>query len=245
MRWRIAIGLSIVTVLLIVLAVQRFQGPWEGQILPNLVTEMIGIILTVTVVDGLLEWRKEVAKRKRADIAYRRMKPVTESLFEPLGWLILGVQPKEPAKKIESIEELLSDNLIDELASLDPEALLNPNSPGVVRKIVPSFQELGNDAAHVVDAFGAYISPEYLDILDILVPAKHLELDLESAPDKARNALINYCKQLLSLVDEHNKHATSERKIEKKMPWLFQRFHKYPGEYRLPDNSRPNETTRN
>jgi hypothetical protein len=263
MRWRIAIGFAIVTVLLSVLAVLRFQGSWEGQILPNLVTEMIGIILTVTVVDGLLKWRQEADerdraareeadRRKRADIAYGRMKPVTESLFEPLGWMILGVQSKRPAKKIESIEELLSENLIGELNFLDPKAFLERAPAPVGRRIVPTIEEFGNNVRQVVDNYGPYVPDDYRQVLNDLLPPKFRRIsdlfrfgeDMEPTQrDRAKESLAGFCSLVRYLVEAHNKNVRiDEQKIEK-MPLLFQEGKKYPGAYRMPDSARPNETT--
>src|SRR5215204_1578955 len=272
MRWRIAIGFAIVTILLfaLVFLFPALGGTDPGQFLPNLVTELIGIILTVAVVDGLLPAREEADKRARAALAYHRMKPVTESLFEPLSYMILGVQPKRPAENIESVEELLSANLINELEFLDPEALLDPKAPKVARRVVTAFEELANSAAQAVDNYGLYIPYKYLRLLEDLLPAKHLsitqipqfsevetphatlvarDLGRREMRNKANKELIDYCRQVRSLVnehnklvDEHNRDASSDQKIERieKMPQLYLGLKQYPGEYRLPDNARPN-----
>jgi hypothetical protein len=263
MGLRIAIGLSIVAVLLIVLVVEGFVGSWERQILPNLVTEMIGIILTVTVIDGLLKWRQDAEERARAareeayrrareEEAYVRMKPATESLLEPLGYLILGVQAKRPEKIIESIEELLSENLIGELNFLDPKAFLERAPATVGRRIVPTIEEFGNDVRQVVDNYGPYVPHDYRRVLNDLLPPKFRRIsdlfrfseDMTSTErNSAKDSLVVFCTLVRFLVEAHNKNVRIDGQKIEKMPLLFQRYKEYPGEYRMPDSARPNETT--
>lgn len=245
---RFTVALCILAIGLIALSIAAGRGFWGATIFPNLATEILGIIITVAFVGRILQKREEINRQTRARGAYRRIKQATESMLEKFGWATLGVQPKAPPKLIESIEELLDDNLVQELKFLEPER------EEVGLKLAAACQQFHDSTERVVDNYAEYFPPEYVFALHVLqsnaffpiIKAMFGEGSAKPSEHYRRSDVVfsarnmEFFKLLLDFVAVHNKITGKDENIE--LPLLFQGGRKYPGPYRLEDREAYPET---
>ena len=243
----LAIGLAILAISLIAISIAGWGGNWSATLFPNVATEIFGIIITVAFVDRILKIGEARDRRIRAKGAYRRIGRSTKSLLETLGWVILGVQSKAPPKRIESVEELLDDDLVRELKFLDPE------KEEVGLKLAAACQRFHDSTERVVDNYAEYFPAEYVSTLHDLQssdffpiiramfgqgsmnPSEHFR-----RTDVVFSGSMGFFERLRTFGAVHNKFTDKAENIE--LPLLFQGAREYPGPYRHEDRETEPDT---
>ena len=134
---------------------------------PNLTTELLGIIATLTFVQRLLA-REERARKLRASVGPLRKCHAAFSEFLQ-GWsmLLKGAFDPRRTELPRTFEELLTSDYTNDLASLDPQTLAENTESWAevgVRHLVAAQARL----RAVIAIYGAALDPEYLEAIDEL-----------------------------------------------------------------------------
>ena len=134
---------------------------------PNLTTELLGIIATLTFVQRLLA-REERARKLRASVGPLRKCHVAFTDFLQ-GWsmLLKGAFDPRRTELPRTFEELLTSEYTNDLASLDPQSVTDDDDTWTqlgLRRLLSAQARL----REVIAIYGAALDPDYLEAIDEL-----------------------------------------------------------------------------
>lgn len=158
-----------------------------NQLAPNVASESIGILLTLTVVQRLID-RTERWRRLRGSLgALRRSGRALTRFAELWAELVKGALPAAPERAPHGPEELFLPRYTESLVHLDP---ARRAAPGVfsIREAVRELTELAETLARVVATQPLALDVEYVELIDALVDDPFLELVRRLAEDERSTA---------------------------------------------------------
>jgi hypothetical protein len=216
----------VVLTLLFVAAIvaDRFWGgaAWAQRFAPNVATETMGIILTLALVQRLLQ-RQERARRLRGSIgAFRRAGRALSGLASAWARMLKGVWGAASSTPPRELAALLSPHLTEQLMYLDPAAVADTEESvrcGTwLRAEVTAARKALED---VLVGYSGLLDPHYAEALDELIDDPFLalidELAAASEPDPrtwrlrinlARGHREEHFGRLLATIELHNRLAS-------------------------------------
>jgi hypothetical protein len=134
---------------------------------PNLTTELLGIIATLTFVQRLLA-REERARKLRASVGpLRKCHAAFSDFLRAWSMLLKGAFDPRRTELPRTFEELLTSEYTNDLASLDPQTRAADAEAWTslgIRQLVGAQARL----REVIAIYGAALDPEYLEAIDEL-----------------------------------------------------------------------------
>ena len=213
-------GRIVYAVLLVLLAGSVWAALQEGEsrvvdlFASNLATEVLGLIVTLVIVQRFLE-RQERALRLRGSLgALRKSGRALSAMATAWSELVKGAVERSPDPRPTSLYEVLAPDLTASLS------LALPSHPTVVaasRRLAEARDAL----RAVVSTYGANLDPIYLGAIDDLADDAFLALvtdeDGMRAPAWAhggiRSARANHFERLLLAIDCHNQLARDAARL--------------------------------
>lgn len=203
---------------------------WVQNFAPNLATDSFGILLTVLVVQRVLE-RQERARRLRGSVgALRKGARALNELVETWGALIKGSLRRVPASPLLTIDELLAPHVSESLALCNPLVVRESREEGTSERWVAWGAKRLAAAHHalssLINAYASSLDPGYVELVDELVDDPFLPLVQELAADPsldprvwrsrlntARAQRAAHFERLLAAVQLHNELATEAARV--------------------------------
>jgi hypothetical protein len=134
---------------------------------PNLATELLGIIATLTFVQRLLA-REERARKLRASVGpLRKCRMAFSDFLQGWSMLLKGAFDPRRTELPRTFEELLTSDYTNDLASLDPQSRTEDAETWTelgLCQLVSAQARL----REVIAIYGAALDPEYLEAIDEL-----------------------------------------------------------------------------
>jgi hypothetical protein len=199
---------------------------WVQRFVPNFASEMIGIILTLALVQRLLQ-RQERARRLRGSIgAFRRAGRALSGLAGAWARLIKGAWAGSGAPPRE-LGGLFSPHVTEQIMYLDPAApLVTHDAVSCSRWLAAEVAAARKGLEDVLVGYSGLLDPAYAEALDELIDDPFLELVNEMAgssePDErawrlginlARGHRDEYFARLLATIELHNRLASEAAEV--------------------------------
>lgn len=203
---------------------------WVQNFAPNLATDSFGILLTVLVVQRVLE-RQERARRLRGSVgALRKGARALTELVETWGVLIKGSLRRVPASPLLTVDELLAPHVSENLALCNPLIMRQSREEGTSERWVSwaakRLASSRNALESLINAYASSLDPGYVELVDELVDDPFLplvqELAADPSPDpRAWRARLNTARaqraahfdRLLAAVQLHNELAAEAARV--------------------------------
>ncbi|MGD8279296.1 MAG: hypothetical protein PVH00_14765 [Gemmatimonadota bacterium] len=199
---------------------------WVQRFVPNFASEMIGIIVTLALVQRLLQ-RQERARRLRGSIgAFRRAGRALSSLAAAWAKLIKGAWAGSSAPPRE-LGALFSPHVTEQLMYLDPAApLVTDDAVSCSRWLAAEVAAARKGLEDVLVGYSGLLDPAYGEALDELIDDPFLglidEMAGSSEPDArswrlginlARGHRDEYFARLLATIELHNRLASEAAEV--------------------------------
>lgn len=197
---------------------------WVQRFAPNMATDSFGILLTVLVVQRVLE-RQERARRLRGSVgALRKGARALSELVETWAALIKGSLRRVPTSPLLTVDDLLAPHVTENLALCNPLVVREEGEAGSserwvawgARRLRSAHQALTS----LINAYAASLDPGYVELIDELVDDPFLMMVEELASDptlepRAWRARLNtaraqraaHFERVLAAVQLHNELA--------------------------------------
>lgn len=207
----------------------RFGGDaaWVQRFAPNIATETMGIILTLALVQRLLQ-RQERARRLRGSIgAFRRAGRALSGMASAWAAMLKGAWGSSSSAAPRELAALFSPHVNEQLMYLDPGAVLDPE--GSIRCATWLRSEVTASRKVIEDVLLGYsglLDPAYAEALDELIDDPFLELidglAATSEPDArawrlrvnlARGHRDEHFARLLATIELHNRLAAEAAEV--------------------------------
>jgi hypothetical protein len=224
--------------------VRTFLAP----LFSNILTEIIGIIITLWCVDRILARRERDEEERRAKGGLRKAKKAFDRLIEPLGKMILGCLEEKPVPEIKSISKLFCKHFTTHLSELDLSAESEEVSINFGEFIIKKYDNFSDHISQIILTYGPYLEMEYHEVLDELYDCEYFlqlkELKHNLDKDKSYNPKLfmnndrhketrgKFFCILIKAIKLHNL-VSKDGKLKIKLPLLPQDDEKYIGRYRL------------
>jgi hypothetical protein len=209
-------------------AANHFFGDivWVQRFVPNFASEMIGIIVTLALVQRLLQ-RQERARRLRGSIgAFRRAGRALSSLAAAWAKLIKGAWAGSGAPPRE-LAGLFSPHVTEQLMYLDPAApLVTHDAVSCSRWLAAEIGAARKGLEDVLVGYSGLLDPAYAEALDELIDDSFLGLveELAGSAEKdvrswrlginlARGHRDDYFARLLATIELHNRLASEAAEV--------------------------------
>ena len=203
--------------------------PWVERFAPNLATDSFGILLTVVVVQRVLE-RQERARRLRGSVgALRKGARALTDLVEAWGTLIKGSLRRVPTTPLLTVDELLAPHVSESLATCNPLAVRETAEGDAERWVEWGARRVlsaRNALASLINTYAPSLDPAYVELMDELVDDAFLPLLEELAADPsldprtwrtrmnmARGQRAAHFERLLAAVQLHNELASEAARV--------------------------------
>ncbi len=228
----------------------------------NLATEIIGILLTVGLIDAVLRRREERERQRYRSLALRQFWRPLNRQFDLLFNLYKATVERKPEREISEVSNLFDEDYFEQVARLDA-AADGPAVRSIGGTAVPWSEWIDEEAKRfkdalerVIDKYAMYLDVDTIDVAERLVDSSFITLAGHGAMmgAHARNTghrgplpflgaygkdspIREYTSAFSELVDIYNKTAPNERKMVP--PRLMWRDDVSPsiGSARIPDGA--------
>jgi len=186
MKTKQKILLILCTILLLVVSlkvISSFIFPNDFGFFINLITEILGAIITFVAIDSIITSNENRLKNEYKKIAYRTLyNPLKDYVFM---WLHIGFESEEKAKlelKSQTLKELFfSDSFIENIKSKDFDEpfnkmfFLGQEDTRILKNIVPKlFTDFKHKLNISIEKYSIYFEPETLFLLEHFAEKSHL-----------------------------------------------------------------------
>jgi hypothetical protein len=212
--------LAVIAVVTTALTLRYPDHPVLGDFGPEIATNALAILVTVAIVQRLLE-RQERRRRLRGSVAgLRRGARALARLQDAWAVLLKGCLPNTPTGGCGSTAELFVGVRTEELMYLDPAAAHPTAGVPAVRWLVAEIEAAREGLRVVARQYGDGFDVEYLEALEELCDDAFLDLvtELGQRPvtprewrvrvNGGRGARIQHFAQLLQVLELHERLAT-------------------------------------
>ncbi|MDD3653912.1 MAG: hypothetical protein PHO01_06985 [Desulfotomaculaceae bacterium] len=226
---------GIITFLLVVvfLLIYFYSGAeWLKEFSMNVATEVLGIIITVFVIDYLIDKKEEDERYKRQAVAIKRMRVPLIHHIHTLFNIFKASIEKEPDKKYNTLSDLFDDFYFEQIQYLDfsMEAPILPKT-NWVNYLYNEFTRFADELKKVLDTYSLFLDSEIIELLDCISNSNFLNYvckirnihQIDAQLDFKRkylmlNGTADLCKEhieiLMKLIDFCNKSLSEADRIQ-------------------------------
>ena len=165
--WGVVPLLSLAIIGLLYIHIKHPYNIWVTEYFPNLITTFVGIIITVTVVDKILEKDKKIRNNKYAETALKKIGEPFYEITNMFFKMIKASTDPETLRKYKNLpstyEELFKSELINELPFLYFKAKA-PSMHGMLwyeyaaETVTDNFKKINE----LVDAYAIFLEPDFV-----------------------------------------------------------------------------------
>lgn len=154
--------------LLYLYPVERFAN--HGDLILNLGTEIIGILITLILIDSVLHQHEKHEQRKMRKIALEQLKnPLSRHLLFFGKMLKVSVE-SAPKEKYETPSDLFDDDFYEHIKHLDFSKIDNEgSSDDWATKSSDEFEDFHKSVGKILDRYSFYFDLEIVDLIESLV----------------------------------------------------------------------------
>ncbi len=205
----------------------------------NLATEIVGILLTVGLIDAVLRRREEQERERYRSLALRQLWRPLSRHAELLFNIYKASVERKPEREISQVSDLFDEDYFEQVARLDA-AADGPGVRGIGGDAVPWYEWINQEAKRfkddlerVVDKYAMYLDIDTIDAAERLIDSSFISL-VGYGPMIVSNSrsigyqgpiplletqgssspIREYTKAFSELVDIYNKTAPSDRKTD-------------------------------
>lgn len=144
------------------------QEGWRSFTL-NLGTEVVGILLTVLLIDRVIRRRDKQERERYRSVALQQLRlPLNNHLLLLFNIYKASVEEK-PDREISRVEDLFGDDYVEQTAHLDLTSS-GPIYPPMqwFQYLHMEMQQFKDELGHVVDKYAVHLDPETIDLAEQL-----------------------------------------------------------------------------
>lgn len=231
LRWSyLALTVMVVVCLAAYILLPVTHTGWRGLTL-NLATEVLGILLTVILIDSIIRRRQDRERSRYRSIAVQQLRfPLIQHSMLLFNLYKASVERK-PEREISGVADLFDADYFEQIGYLDFEKLGPVTPPMIWAEWVGA--EMGrfkDDLERVVDKYAIYFDPDTLEVAERLVSSRFIHLTgffptmivqwkqggvqvpanlLVGLSDMVREHTTAFC----NLVEVYNAEAPEDRKV--------------------------------
>ncbi len=214
LRTLLFIGVVILVILLGVFLYTTNRDEWLSNLSGNLFAEGFGIILTVAVIEKILEEHRKKEKQRFKEIALRQLRRPLRNHFNVLFKMFKAATNSIPPNKPSQLRDLFDDNYFEQIGFLDisKPAPVKPSKSWTDYIAIDSklFKEALN---RTVEKYAVYFDLEMVDLMEQLIESDftHICTNLQTLAyeTKATSPPI----LLLAFREQARKHSQSFTKL--------------------------------
>lgn len=168
----VALGLVLVTTLAIIcfdipyltsLTIQNFSM--------NLATEVIGIGLTIFLIDRVIEKQRKAELNRYKQVALQRLRAPLARHAEFLFQMFKATVESEPENDLVEVSDLFNNNFFANVARLDflksaPISSALVGSPHWATYLVMESKSLNDSLSHILDKYSVYVDVELIELIE-------------------------------------------------------------------------------
>ena len=208
---------------------------WVSSFSGNLISELLGILLTVFLIDKVIEKNQENERKKYKEVAFRQLRGAIYKHLMLLANIFKASALTLPEKrKFENVREFFDDKFIEQIAYLDFSALA-PVTPDRqwIDYLSEEFLNFKNSLGKTVEKYSMYLDSESLDLMEEVINSSSMAFILQIPnayalikregnqirPDFFGQSTVgdttfrNYINLFVDLVEVHNRYCAEDKKI--------------------------------
>ena len=136
----------------------------------NLATEMIGILVTVVFIDSVIRRREERQRRRFRTIALQQLRFPLIQHFLLLFELYKASVERKPDREISGVADLFNADYFTQISYLDFEKPYPVTPPmSWAQWVSAETSRFKNDLERVVDKYAIYLDPDTLDVAERVI----------------------------------------------------------------------------
>lgn len=171
MRMVLYIGLAICFVIsLYTFFTSTPQEVWLSNLSGNLVAEIFGILLTVVIVDRIIEAKQEKERQKFKQVAFQQLRIPLVNHFQMLFNIYKASVTSKPSNNYENLRDFFNDDYFNEIAFYD---FTKPNSTSTgfsgFDYLPREFKEFKQTLNKTIDKYGFYLNSDTVDTIEQLI----------------------------------------------------------------------------
>ena len=236
---------------------------WRGFAL-NLATEIVGILLTVFLIDAVLRRREDREQARYRSLALRQLWRPLNRQADLFSNIYKASAERRPKREISSVSELFDEDYFNAIERLDATA-----ASGTVRGVMdqegmPWYECIDQEMSgfkealgHMIDKYAMYLDPDTIDVVERLIDSNFInvgrlgrivvenarQMGLQGPVPMAFMALGNdadspirkYTDDLVELVKIYDETAAGDKKVRIPDPAWRDDISPQVGSARIPD----------
>jgi len=182
--------------------------------LPNIIAELIGIIIVVFFIERIYQLEKERERKRLEKIALNQLKVPLKEYFCIFLKMIIVTQPEDDLKKNQTIEECLQNKYLKEIRLFDIDGVWPDENEDCNKYLHNKITSFENKLNMIISKYAPYLSTNFLELVERKILTSVFLTKIKMGQNNfEKGEIINYysnLEELIKIVNENLKESPIE-----------------------------------